>query len=463
MAGTRIYRDGRALDARFTVELVDGQATVVVESRGGARGTPAARNIDYATGLELLLARLAAMHASVANATVDSAAVRNLPTSQRVLRLDEHPYPISIANPTALQRALGAAQARVGRSFDAKGSGNRTKRIRLALRFESSTPTVAHLRTVLAGRSESTTVQVERVETAEDVRRAIDAFNDPHFDAKLARSLLRSTWYWAFDPTSGNFGPSKFCGFRELSASAYLRARAGRFRGANFDGNVARTAIETATQLEFKPNSSVETLFRGWVNNKFRHDALERIDDSKWEFLELPPVGAEEPPATRRSVAGIMEKQDPQAVLARQLTMSPHSAEDVYREVKQRGIAQQVFREVLMIAYGGACAICGLTLEATLTAAHIVHWRDCKGADRMNPSNGLLLCANHHAMFDAGWLRITDTYGIEFVATKRENGEYSAMDDALARSFHGKKLRLPEAPQLWPDPEKLRARKGTPG
>ena len=38
--------------------------------------------------------------------------------------------------PAELQRKIGTAQARVGRERDAKGSGNRTKRIRLHLRFE---------------------------------------------------------------------------------------------------------------------------------------------------------------------------------------------------------------------------------------------------------------------------------------------------------------------------------------
>ena len=43
------------------------------------------------------------------------------------------PYPLVIDNPAAVGRKLGAGQARVGRAPGARGSGNRTRRIRLFL------------------------------------------------------------------------------------------------------------------------------------------------------------------------------------------------------------------------------------------------------------------------------------------------------------------------------------------
>jgi hypothetical protein len=55
----RVRRDdGSPIDATFRVERVGESPTVVFESRGGTRGSEAERNADYASGLELLLARL---------------------------------------------------------------------------------------------------------------------------------------------------------------------------------------------------------------------------------------------------------------------------------------------------------------------------------------------------------------------------------------------------------------------
>ena len=144
--------------------------------------------------------------------------------------------------------------------------------------------------------------------------------------------------------------------------------------------------------------------------------------------------------------------------LASRLLASPESAEDIYRQVKVRGQAQVIFRAALLEAYDGACAFCGLSFTETLDAAHIVQWSKCSGADRMSVLNGILLCSNHHEMFDADWIRIDDNYEIVYTDMKLEHGPYSAVDEALSTKLHGQKLRLPKKKSLWPDPAKIRAR-----
>lgn len=81
--------------------------------------------------------------------------------------------------------------------------------------------------------------------------------------------------------------------------------------------------------------------------------------------------------------------------LARQLLAGPDQALDVYRRVRVRGPAQTIFRTALLDAYGRACAFCGFAVLESLEAAHIHPWAKCGERDRMNPRNGLLLCANH--------------------------------------------------------------------
>ena len=65
---------------------------------------------------------------------------------------------------------------------------------------------------------------------------------------------------------------------------------------------------------------------------------------------------------------------------------------------------QRAFRQVVLAAQGGRCALCGLDFLVALDAAHVVP-KEEEGTD--DPRNGLALCAVHHRLFDA------DLFGIE--------------------------------------------------
>jgi hypothetical protein len=121
---------GRVIRAEYTIEELDGQATLVLESRSGG-----GRNPDYHKALLVLLERLAAMGATLQNGIVDSTVSRSRPFDERILRLQGRPYPIALGevdDMEALRIALGAAQVPVAQESGARG-GNRTKRIRLYL------------------------------------------------------------------------------------------------------------------------------------------------------------------------------------------------------------------------------------------------------------------------------------------------------------------------------------------
>lgn len=64
---------------------------------------------------------------------------------------------------------------------------------------------------------------------------------------------------------------------------------------------------------------------------------------------------------------------------------------------------QTRFKAEVIARYGGQCAVCPISARELMTAAHIVPV-GIQGAD--DPRNGLPLCANHHAAFDRGLLRI---------------------------------------------------------
>lgn len=64
--------DGHELDAEFAVEKHQETWSVVLESRGGRRGTPGVRNAEYTDGLGVLLRRLAQQSATLTDAIVET-------------------------------------------------------------------------------------------------------------------------------------------------------------------------------------------------------------------------------------------------------------------------------------------------------------------------------------------------------------------------------------------------------
>ena len=60
---------------------------------------------------------------------------------------------------------------------------------------------------------------------------------------------------------------------------------------------------------------------------------------------------------------------------------------------------QPAFRAALLAAYGGRCAITGCDVEDVLEAAHISPY---SGPSSSHASNGLLLRADIHTLFDCG-------------------------------------------------------------
>ncbi|MDH6462763.1 hypothetical protein M2302_002944 [Micromonospora sp. A200] len=90
---------------------------------------------------------------------------------------------------------------------------------------------------------------------------------------------------------------------------------------------------------------------------------------------------------------------------------------------------QADFRRRLLTAYDGRCAITGCDVEAVLQAAHISPY-DGPATNRV--TNGLLLRADLHNLFDRGYLWIDGSYRVR-VATGLDH--YAKLD--------GQRLSLP--------------------
>lgn len=102
------------------------------------------------------------------------------------------------------------------------------------------------------------------------------------------------------------------------------------------------------------------------------------------------------------------------------------------RLVVQR-VGQNVFRDALMIYWGGCCAVTGLSEPRLLRASHIKPWAQCESdAERLDVYNGLLLSAHLDAAFDAGLISFSDEGDMLFAERFRVEDRLAlGLDDKL--------------------------------
>lgn len=124
------------------------------------------------------------------------------------------------------------------------------------------------------------------------------------------------------------------------------------------------------------------------------------------------------------------------------------------RQTRQR-LHQPVFRATVLLAYGGACAVCRLRQPQLLDAAHIV----ADAADEGQPvvSNGLAMCKIHHAAYDARILGVRPDYMVQIRGDILLEKDGPMLHYGL-QARHGQRLMaVPRVPRERPDPARLAA------
>src|SRR5205823_2979542 len=99
------------------------------------------------------------------------------------------------------------------------------------------------------------------------------------------------------------------------------------------------------------------------------------------------------------SLRGLLPDGNISNVLEKPIVFDPISIEDGRRRIQASRQGQFAFRAALIEAYGGRCAMTGCDILEVLEAAHIVPYR---GPSTNAVSNGLLLRADIHTLFDLG-------------------------------------------------------------
>jgi putative restriction endonuclease len=125
------------------------------------------------------------------------------------------------------------------------------------------------------------------------------------------------------------------------------------------------------------------------------------------------------------------------------------------REVRQR-LHQASFRERVLDAYGGRCALTGLPERRLIDAAHIIPDGD-QALGQPDIRNGICMSKVHHAAYDSGLIGIDPEFRIH-VAERLLDLHDGPMFEFGVKALNGKQLRVPLDEWAQPDRDRLALR-----
>lgn len=172
----------------------------------------------------------------------------------------------------------------------------------------------------------------------------------------------------------------------------------------------------------------------------FCHTVRVRWDRTEWgssDHLGIPrqPWNNTVRPVPRQLFERISGRALPKTLVTTEEAVK-ENRKRLLRMVKER-IGQQRFRADLLGAYNCQCAISGCEVAEVLEAAHIDPER------RAAPSNGILLRADLHLLFDSLLMAVEPTTLRMHLSPTLRGSKYWR--------FENKKIRQPERPHLQPD------------
>lgn len=105
-------------------------------------------------------------------------------------------------------------------------------------------------------------------------------------------------------------------------------------------------------------------------------------------------------------------------------------------------LGQRFFRTTILANYRSRCCICEIPISSLLIASHIVPWAEDEKL-RLNPTNGLCLCALHDKAFDRGLITIDMNYNVLISSEISHYLPQEALENGFA-SYHKQKIILPD-------------------
>lgn len=114
------------------------------------------------------------------------------------------------------------------------------------------------------------------------------------------------------------------------------------------------------------------------------------------------------------------------AILQNTLYKHPGAGTDIEKIVKTR-ISQGSFRRLLLLMRH-QCNLCDINTTAVLRASHIKEWSESSPEERIDANNGLLLCANHDALFDRHLISFEPNTGYICISSSIDKKQRKALN-----------------------------------
>ena len=173
----------------------------------------------------------------------------------------------------------------------------------------------------------------------------------------------------------------------------------------------------------------------GRPNPRYRVLGLALVDGWQEGFFRLEgfsPAGEAHSYASSKQIHSLIAAQE--AAMAGTSTFAPDDLVDARERlagsiIRRRG--QPEFRGKLLEAYGRRCAVTGYDVEEALEACHIIPYR---GPETDHLTNGLLLRADLHTLFDLGLIAVDPETARVLVAAKLRGTAYEFLAAAVLRS-----------------------------
>ena len=239
---------------------------------------------------------------------------------------------------------------------------------------------------------------------------------------------------------------------------AYIDGHTSDYNRSNLHADLCCVSVNCPSRVHYSQNKNPRRSDSGSVYDRLFKEgeganAVYHIYDQKvhgiWEIVPTAS-GGKAGIEVRPLQELFSEITKAQKVLEDAGTFDPTGIVDARKRmavsiVSRRG--QQAFRQSLLAIYGGRCAITGCKVADVLEAAHIFPYR---GPQTNHVSNGLLLRADIHTLFDLGLLRIHPSEIRVELHNEIADSEYA--------QFNGSILRLPDGSDLRPSRDALEAR-----
>ena len=113
-------------------------------------------------------------------------------------------------------------------------------------------------------------------------------------------------------------------------------------------------------------------------------------------------------------------------ILQDTLNNNPGAGTDIEKIVKTR-VSQGAFRRLLLLEHHH-CSLCNIATTSVLRASNIKEWAESSREERIDANNGLLLCANHDALFDRHLISFEPNTGNICISSSIDSEQRNALN-----------------------------------